>query len=315
MEPIIIRKPSSCTVLKQCSALKIVLGEIRDAVHIKSLSTIISERLVIYFLCGQCIIFYNPYGVINAKPLIGTNIRSATDNEFPSVVSIQLICAHQTPVEQHVCTGTLISKNDVLTAEHCLSDANNFNSVRISMGTVDLNRNTHGYVAWWLTYVAWASQRQVQITHYQNDIAIIRLTADIPNGLTPSLMPFLTNYDLYQEDVTMAGWGKLRNGTTSRIMQTVDLKVLTQHECNDRISRLRGTPSNLEEIFVCTAKQPFVILGKGDSGGPLFFDDDLVAINKATAPALDHVNQEEKVNIHINITFYRRFIVHVRLYL
>jgi hypothetical protein len=51
---------------------------------------------------------------------------------------------------------------------------------------------------------------------------------------------------------------------------------------------------------------------QGDSGGPLFYHGKVIAINKGTA-ALPELNIHlEKVNIHLNVKFYEKFISYVK---
>jgi hypothetical protein len=88
------------------------------------------------------------------------------------------------------------------------------------------------------------------------------LTQKVPANNYPAVTSFWSNEFLSNEDATIAGWGKSNDGTTNPIMQAVDVKILSKAECDARISRLRGSPSNLEEMLLCTAADPYAILGK-----------------------------------------------------
>jgi secreted trypsin-like serine protease len=61
------------------------------------------------------------FAIIEA--LIG-NIRSVADNEFPFVVAISKSYRQNALNLNYFCAGTLISRKDVLTSEHCLIDLN-----------------------------------------------------------------------------------------------------------------------------------------------------------------------------------------------
>jgi V8-like Glu-specific endopeptidase len=52
--------------------------------------------------------------------LVGQNIRHPNPNEYLYVVSILRVNSENTTQTEKMCIGTLVTRKDVLTAEHCL---------------------------------------------------------------------------------------------------------------------------------------------------------------------------------------------------
>jgi hypothetical protein len=117
------------------------------------------------------------YCFVIAKPLIGTNVRNANENEFPFVVSvIQINQSASTRIyaRNHVCTGTLISRQDVLTAEHCII-FESMDELEIITGSTRLRHCVRYPIFWWITYDQWANIQNVEILLPINDVACIRV--------------------------------------------------------------------------------------------------------------------------------------------
>jgi hypothetical protein len=73
-----------------------------------------------------------------------------------------------------ICTGALISAQDVLSAEHCF-EGEEMNNIYILVNTIDLRSGTKHLIYWWLTYDTWAKQRKLHVSDSVNDVAIARV--------------------------------------------------------------------------------------------------------------------------------------------
>jgi secreted trypsin-like serine protease len=106
------------------------------------------------------------------QTLIGTDVRSAGQNEFPFIVAIVKSYSQNVMDDDFICVGTLISKKDILTTAHCLEDQYTF-GVTIRIGSSYVNQASIHYIQWWMTFQQWAEQTNYIIRYTKNDIAVI----------------------------------------------------------------------------------------------------------------------------------------------
>jgi secreted trypsin-like serine protease len=96
------------------------------------------------------------------------------ENEFPFIAALTRRVRTFIPERDTICTASLISKMDILTAEHCL-EGESLNGFRIVVGSIDIFSHLKYYAAWWLNYDQWAEAKSIVSRNYRNDISIIRV--------------------------------------------------------------------------------------------------------------------------------------------
>jgi secreted trypsin-like serine protease len=101
-------------------------------------------------------------------------VRQLTETEFPYVVALSRINNNDPSILNVICIGTLITKKDVLTCEHCLEDEEQ-TEIQIIAGSYDITCGLKYTVYWWLTHDQWAVQMYIPLQFTNNDIAIIRV--------------------------------------------------------------------------------------------------------------------------------------------
>jgi hypothetical protein len=74
----------------------------------------------------------------------------------------------------YICTGTLISRNDVLTSEHCLRNER-LTRMYVMVGSSYLDSGTIYYPEWWQSYDQWAVFNNLEIVDDVNDIAFLNV--------------------------------------------------------------------------------------------------------------------------------------------
>eukprot|EP00123_Amoebidium_parasiticum_P009275 comp19378_c0_seq2/m.22347 comp19378_c0_seq2/g.22347 ORF comp19378_c0_seq2/g.22347 comp19378_c0_seq2/m.22347 type:complete len:511 (-) comp19378_c0_seq2:119-1651(-) len=158
----------------------------------------------------------------------------------------------------HICGGSLIAPNLVVTAGHCLGAFN-----RACLGGVSFNHSNdfNCYeIDDFFAHPSWNA------TTLFADVALVRLKTSVPN---PTLLPLNRNPQAgnLRSPVVVLGWGVDETNTVSGVLKSLDETVIGQAECSvweppveTPVSMTKiCTYSNFADSSACA----------GDSGGPL----------------------------------------------
>ncbi len=160
------------------------------------------------------------------------------------------------------CGGTLIADYWVITAAHCLDNANT-SSLTVKLGAH--YRNSGG-----------TTHRVNQIIRHPNwggggvvngyDIGLLRLATPAASNLKRAKLPTsaiqneLASPGKY---ITVSGWGRTYNGgPASNVLLEVDLPVLSTQQCRQQLS------SSIDGTVICGGGPNNTSACNGDSGGP-----------------------------------------------
>jgi len=228
--------------------------------------------------CGFRAVFPQPQVTLydqspNPAPFFYQNIvqpyivngQEAIPHEFPFMAALLNL-------QRQFCGGSLIDKNHILTAAHCVAHMSKYDvqNLRVRLGDHNIRSNgaSDGQT------VEKKVRRVIRHKGFSsstlwNDVAILTLEDDVQytNNIQPiCLARGSQNY--VGNTVTVAGWGTLSEGGSqpSNLMK-VNVKVWTNQRCKESYGS--SAPGGITKHMLCASDYNRDSCS-GDSGGPLF---------------------------------------------
>ncbi|NWU22756.1 ACRO protein, partial [Dyaphorophyia castanea] len=194
---------------------------------------------------------------------------SAKAGAWPWLVSIQ---DPSVPGTGHLCGGSLISIQWVLTAAHCFAEARNLSTMRLLIGATQLTEPGPGAEMRLIKRLL--VHKEYDASNQRNDIALLELNepvqcspyiqlACVPNA-TLSMAELGTCY--------VAGWGATtaRSQKSSDVLQEAKVNLISVQICNS--SEWYGGAIHTHNL--CAGyPEGGIDTCQGDSGGPLMCKD------------------------------------------
>ncbi|ORY00794.1 trypsin-like serine protease [Basidiobolus meristosporus CBS 931.73] len=183
--------------------------------------------------------------------------------------------AHLIIEKKPECGGALIGNKWVITAAHCLVKSVTSietgdqlinippTEVQVVLGTNKPN-STSPY-----SIVKYSLEPNFDYLEYKNDLAIIELSTTVQTS--ESIRPIGISTQPIQEKqiVTAAGWGATETQNFADTLYEVNLAVGTEAKCATVVPQYEG----MNGPKICVANTPGSDTCFGDSGGPLFHQE------------------------------------------
>ncbi|XP_065295464.1 chymotrypsinogen A-like [Dermacentor albipictus] len=202
--------------------------------------------------------------IYNGKPTFMENM--------PWIVQITSIF-YVAPGGQFSCGGSIITRNLILTAAHCLFHKGVFAQMVMVFYSSDL----------FMTGKTLLAEKMILHPKFvnkfvlQHDVALLKLAVDLQfsRQAKPVCLP-TAKMDLAGKTLVVAGWGATESANNSKILLRAEVVALTDDECQASLRRLINplTRRPMRPGPAVCASGLNQRACKGDSGGPLTLTND-----------------------------------------
>lgn len=174
----------------------------------------------------------------------------------------------------HICGSIIYNARTVVTAAHCLSGtASNY---RVVCGEYNLATNEGTEQTQILQSFTLHPSYGGSAPGYPNDIATMRLSANLVFGTYVNAGNFATGGSFAGQSCQLTGWGRLSGGgSLPNIMQTVAITKITNSDCSSRWSGVGGASINSGHACFYNGVHSAC---NGDSGGPARCGNTIVGV-------------------------------------
>lgn len=196
------------------------------------------------------------------------NGEAAKEHEFPWQVSLQSTSG------SHFCGGSVIDTTWVVTAAHCVDGAHP-SVLKVVVREHNLGTDGGQEEEYEVVSIIMHERYGMGQGFSANDVALLKLSRQVNPDY---IIPRATSGDFSGETCTISGWGVTEEGSLSDLLQKVEVEVLTDKECKQKMESLRSSVNADVHICVFGRQDGGAGACNGDSGGPLVCNGKLAGV-------------------------------------
>ncbi|KAM4819914.1 serine protease 41-like [Thomomys bottae] len=212
-----------------------------------------------------------PCGHREARRLIVGGAEAAL-GRWPWQVSLRLKRAHE-------CGGSLLNRQWVLTAAHCVRKSLDPNTWTVQLGELTSQPSVWNLRAYSNRYRVKKIVVNPHAHKKLHDIALVQLASPVPynKNIQPVCVPSSSSVFQHRPDCWVTGWGWLREDQKLQPpyrLREAQVTILNNSRCNDLYISLNLLDIIQGDMICAGAEDGSVDTCRGDSGGPLVCDLD-----------------------------------------
>lgn len=190
---------------------------------------------------------------------------AASPHELPYQVSLRYGGGH-------ICGGSVLNANYIVTAGHCVIGA--ANSYSVSAGDHDIRSDTNDGTEQIRSVSRITRHAQFSDSTLQNDIAVFRLSTPLTLNANVRAVTLPASMSTATGNAVTSGWGATREGgSAANVLQKVTVPIITDAKCNS------DNGGGVSASMICAGfDQGGKDACQGDSGGPLAQGNTLIGI-------------------------------------
>ncbi|XP_067940309.1 chymotrypsinogen A-like [Watersipora subatra] len=203
-------------------------------------------------------------GVSTGNRIVGG--ANANEHEYPWQISL-----FHYDYDMHVCGGTLVTSEWVVTAAHCVSGYSMVRSgwdspsdFKVVLGEHRLNQDSGREVEREIAEIV-KHESYSDRSPWPNDIALLRLAQPVTlgNAVQTACLPKASDEFTSSDTCWVTGWGDSKGTANENILQEIRADIRTNADCQDAWGR-----NSISDGNICNSDGSSGSCS-GDSGGPL----------------------------------------------